>query len=186
MQIGMIGLGRMGAGMTRRLVRAGHVCVVTDRSPESVDTLAREGAIPSRSYADLASKLARPRAVWLMIPAAAVDRALEELLGLLDDGDVVIDGGNSYYRDDIDRAERLRARGIHYVDCGDERRGLRARARYCLMIGGEPETVARLDPVFGRSPPAPGRFLERPAASEGPAPRSSAISIAVPTGRDTS
>ena len=118
MQLGMIGLGRMGGNMVRRLLRGGHRCVVYATHHDSVTAMEGEGATGSASLADLASKLDKPRAVWLMVPAAVVDETLEQLLPALAPGDTVIDGGNSYYRDDLARAERLRARGIHYVDCG--------------------------------------------------------------------
>jgi 6-phosphogluconate dehydrogenase len=153
MQIGMIGLGRMGANMVRRLVRRGHECVVSDVSAEAVQELAKEGATASASLTDFVGKLRKPRAVWLMVPAAVVEETLVKLEELLEPGDIVVDGGNSYYRDDIDRAKRLAAKGLHYVDCGTSG-GVWGLARgYCLMIGGEPEVVTRLDPIFAALAP---------------------------------
>ncbi len=155
MQIGMIGLGRMGANMVRRLMDGGHQCVVHDVSADAIRAVAGEGAVAAATLDELVAKLARPRAVWLMVPAAVVDVSLEALAPRLDVGDTLIDGGNSYYRDDILRAEKLAARGIHYVDCGTSG-GVWGRERgYCLMIGGEPEVVKRLDPIFQTL--APGR-----------------------------
>jgi 6-phosphogluconate dehydrogenase len=164
MQIGMIGLGRMGANMVRRLMDGGHQCVVHDVSADAIRALAGPGAVPAVSLEELVAKLARPRAIWLMVPAAVVDTTLEALVPWLEAGDILIDGGNSYYRDDIVRADRLAARGIHYVDCGTSG-GVWGRERgYCLMIGGEPDAVKRLDPVFltlapgrGNLPPTRGR-----------------------------
>jgi 6-phosphogluconate dehydrogenase len=156
MQVGMIGLGRMGANMVRRLMRSGHECVVHDVSAEAVETLVREGAVGGASMDDFVARLRTPRAVWLMLPAAIVGTALDDLIERLAPGDVVIDGGNSYYRDDIDRAKRLAPRGIHYVDCGTSG-GLWGLERgYCLMIGGEPEVVSRLDPLFAALAPGAG------------------------------
>jgi 6-phosphogluconate dehydrogenase len=155
MQIGMIGLGRMGGNMVRRLMAAGHECVVRDVSADAIAGLAREGAVGSTSLDDFLGRLATPRVVWLMVPAGIVDATLEELVPKLAPGDVVVDGGNSYYRDDLDRAHRLAARKIHYVDCGTSG-GVWGRERgYCLMIGGEPDVVRRLDPIFAAL--APGR-----------------------------
>src|SRR5215469_5961812 len=155
MQLGMIGLGRMGANMVQRLLAGGHQCVVFDRSPKAVEELTRAKAVGASSVGDLVKKLDTPRAVWLMVPAAAVDAAIEELLPHLTPGDVVIDGGNSYYVDDIRRAQQLAGKSVHYVDVGTSG-GVWGRERgYCLMIGGEREVVARLDPVFAAL--APGR-----------------------------
>jgi 6-phosphogluconate dehydrogenase len=153
MQVGMIGLGRMGANMVRRLLRGGHRCVVYDVAPESVQALGREGAEGAASLDDFVARLPPPRAVWLMLPAAAVAAALEELLPRLAAGDAVVDGGNSYYRDDIERAQRLRARGLHYVDCGTSGGVFGLERGYCLMIGGEPDVVRRLDPLFATLAP---------------------------------
>jgi 6-phosphogluconate dehydrogenase len=164
MQIGLIGLGRMGANMARRLLRGGHECVVWNRSPGPVAELAKEGAVGAASLDDLVRRLAPPRAVWLMVPAAVVDAQLDDLAGRLAGGDVVIDGGNSFYRDDIERAKRLAAQGLHYLDCGTSGGVWGLERGYCLMIGGEADVVSRLDPIFatlapgtGSIPPPPGR-----------------------------
>jgi 6-phosphogluconate dehydrogenase len=164
MQIGMIGLGRMGANMVRRLLKAGHECVVFDRSSKVVEGLAREKAVGASSLQDLARKLQKPRAVWLMVPAAVVDSMIADLLPSLEEGDIVIDGGNSYYIDDLRRAKELLAKGIHYVDVGTSGGVYGLERGYCQMIGGEPETVKRLDPIFaalapeiGSAPRTPGR-----------------------------
>ncbi len=155
MELGMIGLGRMGGNMVRRLLRGGHRCVVHDRSPESVRALAKDGAIAGETLDDFVRALQPPRHVWLMVPAAAVDPALAELVTRLDDGDVAIDGGNSYFHDDLARAERLRDAGVHYVDCGVSGGVWGLERGYCLMIGGEDDVVRRLDPIF--SALAPGK-----------------------------
>ena len=155
MQIGMIGLGRMGANMVRRLLRGGHQCVVYDRNAEAVQTLAGEGATGAASLEDFIGKLNRPRAVWLMIPAALVDATLNDLAGKLDADDVIIDGGNSYYIDDIRRAQELKAKGLHYVDVGTSGGVWGLDRGYCQMIGGENEVVTRLDSIFRTL--APGR-----------------------------
>jgi 6-phosphogluconate dehydrogenase len=174
MQVGMIGLGRMGASMVRRLLRGGHACVVYDVSAAAVEALAREGATGAASVEDFAARLAPPRVVWLMVPAAAVDATLDALIPRLAAGDVVVDGGNSYYRDDIARAARLAPRGLHYVDCGTSGGVWGLERGYCLMIGGEAEVVARLDPLFrtlapgrGAAAPTPGRLVRRGTAEEG-------------------
>jgi len=153
MQLGMIGLGRMGANMVRRLMRQGHTCVVTNRNPEPTRQLATEGAIPASSYEDLVAKLGPPRAIWLMIPAGAVDEAINALAPRLQAGDVVVDGGNSHYHDDIRRAAALGERGIHYVDCGTSGGVWGLERGYCLMIGGPAEAVRLLDPVFATLSP---------------------------------
>ena len=148
MQVGMLGLGRMGANMTRRLMAAGHECVVHNRSPEPVDELAAEGATGAHSVEEFVTALATPRVIWMMVPAGVVDGVVESLTPLLDQGDIVIDGANSYYRDDLRRAKDLTERGLHYVDIGVSG-GVWGKDRgYCLMIGGETETVERLDPLF--------------------------------------
>jgi len=172
MQLGMIGLGRMGANMVRRLMKAGHDCVVYDVSPDSVKSLAGEGATGSESMADFVGKLEKPRSIWLMVPAAVVDGTLDELVPLLDEDDAVIDGGNSYYRDDITRAKRLAEDGIHYVDVGTSGGVWGLDRGYCLMIGGPDEAVGRLDPIFATLAPGvesagrtPGRSGD-PSASE--------------------
>ncbi|HEU4565353.1 MAG TPA: NAD(P)-binding domain-containing protein, partial [Gemmatimonadaceae bacterium] len=156
MQIGMIGLGRMGANMVRRLLRAGHDCVAYDRAAEAVRALEREGATGAASLADFVARLAPPRVVWLMVPAAAVDDTLAELAGELGAGDIVIDGGNSNYRDDIARARRLAADGIHYVDCGTSGGVWGLERGYCLMIGGDEKAVDHCAPLFASIAPGAG------------------------------
>ncbi|HET6203912.1 MAG TPA: decarboxylating 6-phosphogluconate dehydrogenase [Planctomycetota bacterium] len=156
MQVGMIGLGRMGANMVRRFMRGGHRCVVHDVSKDAVQALAGEGADGAASLDDLVARLGKPRIVWLMVPAAVVDATLDELVLRLASGDVVVDGGNSHYRDDIERAKRLTARGLHYVDCGTSGGVWGLERGYCLMIGGEPDVVRRLDPLFATLAPGLG------------------------------
>jgi 6-phosphogluconate dehydrogenase len=148
MELGMIGLGRMGTNMVRRLLRAGHQCVVYDLQPEAAQALVKEGAVGATSLEAFAQKLKKPRAVWMMVPAAVVDPTLIALIPLLERDDVVIDGGNSYYHDDIRRAAELKPKGIHYVDVGTSGGVWGAERGYCLMIGGEDPVVRRLDPVF--------------------------------------
>jgi 6-phosphogluconate dehydrogenase len=155
MQLGLIGLGRMGANMALRLVRAGHEVVVFDRNAAAVADLAKQGAVASHSMADLAAKLRGPRHVWLMIPAGVVDATIDELAPLLAGGDTVIDGGNSWYKDDIRRSKALAAKGLTYVDCGTSGGVWGLERGYCLMIGGDTVAVQRLDPVFKAL--APGR-----------------------------
>jgi 6-phosphogluconate dehydrogenase len=162
MQLGMIGLGRMGANMVRRLLKNGQQCVVFDRSPKSVHDLVKEGAQGASSLADLAKKLERPRAIWLMVPAAAVDQTIGELSPLLEKGDTIIDGGNSYYVDDIERAKGLRSLGIHYVDVGTSGGIWGLDRGYCMMIGGDTEIVQRLDPIFATLAPGPGEVPRTP------------------------
>jgi 6-phosphogluconate dehydrogenase len=158
MQLGMIGLGRMGANMVRRLLRDGHQCVVFDRSPDTVKELVNEQAIGAASLADLVKKLAKPRAVWLMVPAGVVDKSIADLLSLLEPGDILIDGGNSYYIDDIRRAKELTPKGIHYVDVGTSGGVWGLERGYCMMIGGEKEVVQRLDPIFATLAPGIGEI----------------------------
>ncbi len=172
MQLGMIGLGRMGANIVRRLMRDGHECVVYDVSADTVAELAAEGATPADSLADLASKLDAPRAAWVMVPAGYAGQTVMELAGHLEAGDIVIDGGNSYYRDDIDRAEELAPRGIHYVDIGTSGGVFGLERGYCMMIGGDDDAVARIDPILrtlapgvDAAPRTPGREGE-PAQPE--------------------
>ena len=162
MQLGMIGLGRMGANMVRRLIGGGHECVVFDMSPTAVEELAREQAIGASSLAEFVQKLAKPRAVWLMVPAAVVDTTIADLLPLLDSGDILIDGGNSYYVDDIRRAKELAPKGIDYVDVGTSGGVWGLERGYCMMIGGEPEVVHRLDPIFKRLAPGVGEIPRTP------------------------
>jgi 6-phosphogluconate dehydrogenase len=162
MQLGMIGLGRMGANMVHRLLAGNHQCVVFDRSPKAVEELTRAKAIGASSIADLVKKLEMPRAVWLMVPAAAVDATINDLVPLLSSGDILIDGGNSYYVDDIRRATELTPKGIHYVDVGTSG-GVWGRERgYCLMIGGEPAVVKHLDPIFATLAPGAGSIPRTP------------------------
>ena len=174
MQLGMIGLGRMGANMVRRLIGGGHTCVVFDRAPQAVAGLAKENAVGASSLADFAAKLVKPRAVWLMVPAAAVDATIADLLPLLEKDDVLIDGGNSHYVDDIRRAKELATKGIHYVDVGTSGGVWGLERGYCMMIGGERDVVERLDPIFKRLAPGrgdvprtPGREKAKGTAEEG-------------------
>ena len=154
MQLGMIGLGRMGANIVRRIMRDGHSAVVYDRDPAAVAALVSEGAIGATSLADLVAKMEQPRNVWIMVPAGAITQAVvDELGGLLAEGDTMIDGGNSYYRDDIRRAAALRPQGIHYVDCGTSGAVWGLERGYSLMIGGDDEAVNRLDPIWGSVAP---------------------------------
>ena len=162
MQVGMIGLGRMGGNMVRRFLRGGHACVVYDVSRDAVGALAKEGATGAASMDDFVARLARPRTVWLMVPAAVVDATLEGLVPRLAADDVVVDGGNSYYRDDVDRAKRLTARGLHYVDCGTSGGVWGLERGYCLMIGGEADVVRRLDPLFATLAPGAGTLARTP------------------------
>src|SRR5262245_7212406 len=162
MQLGMIGLGRMGANMVRRLIKNGHNCVVFDRSPETVSNLVKEKAIGAASLADFIKKLAKPRAIWLMVPAAVVDETISDLLPLLDAGDILIDGGNSYYVDDIRRAKDLAPKGIHYVDVGTSGGVWGLERGYCMMIGGETDVVKHLDPIFATLAPGAGEITRTP------------------------
>jgi 6-phosphogluconate dehydrogenase len=148
MELGMIGLGRMGINMVRRLLRAGHQCVVYDLHPEAVQALVKEGALGTNSLEDFASKLKAPRAVWMMVPAAVVDPTLKTLIPFLEADDVIIDGGNSYYHDDIRRATELKPKGIHYVDAGTSGGVWGSERGYCLMIGGDDAVVHRVEPIF--------------------------------------
>ncbi|HKW02344.1 MAG TPA: decarboxylating 6-phosphogluconate dehydrogenase [Vicinamibacterales bacterium] len=162
MQLGMIGLGRMGANMVRRLMRNGHDCVVSDVSADAVAQLVKEGATGSSSLADFTAKLKTPRAICMMVPAAIVDSILDKLVPLVGKGDVVIDGGNSHYQDDIARAKRLQPMGIHYVDMGTSGGVWGLERGYCLMIGGEKDVVSRLDPIFKSLSPGPGQIVKTP------------------------
>ncbi len=167
MQLGMIGLGRMGANMVRRLMRGGHECVVFDVSPKAVQDLADNGAKGARSLQEFTAQLAKPRAVWMMVPAAVVDRTIADLEPHLDPGDVIIDGGNSYYIDDIRRAKALADKGLHYVDVGTSGGVWGLERGYCMMIGGETGAVARLDPVFATLAPGPGAISPTPGRATG-------------------
>src|ERR1700726_4944878 len=156
MQIGMIGLGRMGANMVRRLIRKGHSCVVFNRSPQAVNELVKEKAIGAASLADVVKKLEKPRAIWLMMPAAVVDDSIADLSPHLEAGDILIDGGNSYYVDDLRRAKQLAPQKIHYVDVGTSGGVWGLERGYCMMIGGEAEVIQRLDPIFAALAPGIG------------------------------
>src|SRR5216684_891065 len=162
MQLGMIGLGRMGANMVRRLLKGGHECVVFDMSAKAVSEMAKEKAIGSASLAEFAKKLTKPRAVWLMVPAGVVDKSIADLLPHLESGDILIDGGNSYYVDDIRRAKELKSKGIHYMDVGTSGGVWGLERGYCMMIGGEPEAVKRLDPIFATLAPGVGDIPRTP------------------------
>src|SRR6202050_2910616 len=166
MQLGMIGLGRMGANMVRRLMKAGHECAVFDMSPASVQALAKEGATGGSSLDDFIAKLKQPRAIWLMVPAAVVDSTLAQLTPKLQKDDIIIDGGNSYYIDDIRRGRELKPKGIHYVDVGTSGGVWGLERGYCLMIGGETEPVTHLDPIFSALAPGLGN-IERTAGRDG-------------------
>jgi 6-phosphogluconate dehydrogenase len=156
MQLGMIGLGRMGANLVRRLMRDGHSCVAYDVNPPAVDALAAEGATGARTLEEFVGALTTPRAVWVMVPAAMVQQTIDSLVPLLDQGDIIIDGGNSYYRDDIHRAAQLKEHGIHYVDCGTSGGVWGLDRGFCLMIGGEDAVVTHLDPIFRTIAPGVG------------------------------
>jgi 6-phosphogluconate dehydrogenase len=174
MQLGMIGLGRMGANLVRRLMRDGHSCVVYDRSADAVKSLAGEGAAGAASLEDFVAKLEKPRAVWIMVPAGAVQSTIDSLKPLLEPGDILIDGGNSYYRDDIDRAKDLLVNNLHYVDVGTSGGVYGLERGFCLMIGGETEPVEHLDPLFktiapgvGTAEPTPSRTKKDGTAQDG-------------------
>ena len=162
MQLGMIGLGRMGSNMVRRLLKNGHDCVVYDRSQDAVKQLVKEKASGAESLAEFVRKLATPRAIWLMVPAAVVDQSIADLLPLLAQGDILIDGGNSYYVDDIPRAKELAAKGVHYIDVGTSGGVWGLERGYCMMIGGEPDVVRRLDPIFATLAPGVGNIPRTP------------------------
>src|SRR5271167_4948495 len=162
MQLGMVGLGRMGANMVRRLIRGGHECVVFDMFPKAVQELAAEKATPSSSLEDLVKKMAKPRAVWLMVPAAVVDETIAKVLPSLEGGDILIDGGNAYYIDDIRRAQALAAKQIHYVDEGTSGGVWGLERGYCMMIGGEEQVVKHLDPIFATLAPGLGNIPRTP------------------------
>jgi 6-phosphogluconate dehydrogenase len=165
-QLGMIGLGRMGANMVRRLLKGGHQCVVFDRSAQAVAELAKEKAVGAASLAEFVKSLTKPRAVWLMVPVGAVDQTIADLLTHLERGDILIDGGNSYYVDDIRRARELTPRGVHYVDVGTSGGVWGLERGYCMMIGGEAEAVQRLDPIFATLAPGRGDIPRTPGRDE--------------------
>ncbi|HZT18218.1 MAG TPA: decarboxylating 6-phosphogluconate dehydrogenase [Dongiaceae bacterium] len=174
MQLGMIGLGRMGANMVRRLLKGGHQCAVFDMSAKAIEEMVKERAVGAASLAELGKKLAKPRAIWLMVPAGVVDRTIADLLPHLERGDILIDGGNSYYIDDIRRARELAPKGIHYVDVGTSGGVWGLERGYCMMIGGETDVVRHLDPIFatlapgrGEIPRTPGREKAGGTAEEG-------------------
>jgi len=169
MQFAMIGLGRMGSNMARRLMKAGQACVVYDLSPKAVGELEKAGATGCSSFADLATKLTKPRTIWLMVPAGVVDQTLAELTPVLEAGDTIIDGGNSYYVDDIRRAKELSAKGIHYVDVGTSGGVWGLERGYCMMIGGENDVVQRLDPIFAALAPGAGDIARTPGRDKLPA-----------------
>src|SRR5215831_13437335 len=158
----MIGLGRMGANMVRRLLKSGHECVVFDMSAAAVAELVKEKATGAGSLAEFVKKLSKPRAVWLMVPAAVVDKSIADLLPHLESGDILIDGGNSYYIDDIRRARELKPKGLHYVDVGTSGGVWGLERGYCMMVGGEPEVVRRLEPIFATLSPGPGDIPRTP------------------------
>ena len=166
MQLGMVGLGRMGANMVRRLLKTGHDCVVFDMSPAAVSELTRENAVGATSLSDLVKKLENPRAVWLMVPAAVVDKTIADILPALEPGDILIDGGNSYYIDDIRRAKELAPKRIHYVDVGTSGGIWGLERGYCMMIGGEPQVVTHLDPLFAALAPGRGEISCTPGREE--------------------
>ncbi len=165
MQLAMVGLGRMGANMVRRLMAAGHQCVVYDVSPDAVRSLEHEGAEAAQSLDDLVAKLPPPRSVWIMVPAAITGDMVDQIAGRLQPGDIIIDGGNSYYRDDIDRAEALRPKGIHYVDVGTSGGVFGLERGYCLMMGGDEDAIDRLSPVFTTLAPGMGSAERTPGRS---------------------
>src|ERR1700722_11154133 len=166
MQLGMVGLGRMGANMVRRLLKGGHQCVVFDMSPKAVNELVQEKATGSSSQQDFVAKLDKPRAIWLMVPAAVVDQTIDGLLPHLEPEDILIDGGNSYYVDDIRRAKELTVKGIHYVDVGTSGGVWGLERGYCMMIGGEDAKVKHLDPIFATLAPGPGSIARTPGREQ--------------------
>ncbi|WOO40275.1 phosphogluconate dehydrogenase (NAD(+)-dependent, decarboxylating) [Rubellicoccus peritrichatus] len=167
MQLGMVGLGRMGANIVRRLMNNGHTCVVYDTNPETVAELVKDGAIGSTSLEDFVSKLEKPKAAWVMIPAAITDKVVSQLADLMEEDDIIIDGGNSYFRDDRRRAGELKPKGIHYIDCGTSGGVWGLERGYCLMIGGEKKPVQHLDPIFATIAPGEGNIEKTPGRPDG-------------------
>jgi len=187
MQIGMVGLGRMGGNIVRRLMRNGHQCVVFDQSTVSIKALADEGANGSVDLKTLVTQLEKPRAVWIMLPAGDItEQTVAQLGELFDAGDIIIDGGNSFYKDDIRRAQALRAKAIHYVDCGTSGGVWGLERGYCMMIGGEKEAVDYLDPIFAALAPGPGTIPVTPGAKAATLALSAVISTAARMAPDTS
>ncbi|HEY8515721.1 MAG TPA: decarboxylating 6-phosphogluconate dehydrogenase [Candidatus Binatia bacterium] len=166
MQLGMIGLGRMGFNIVKRLMRAGHTCVVYDQNQKAVADLVKEGATGAANLDEFVQKLEKPRAAWIMVPAAVTDTVINELAPRLEQGDIIIDGGNSYFRDDRRRAKELLPKGIHYIDCGTSGGVWGLERGYCLMIGGEPEPVKHLDPIFKAIAPGRGNIERTPGAEK--------------------
>ncbi|HEY7660420.1 MAG TPA: decarboxylating 6-phosphogluconate dehydrogenase [Actinomycetota bacterium] len=166
MQLGMVGLGRMGANLSRRLMRAGHEVVAYDVSPDSVRLLEGEGAVGTGSLEEFVGALSKPRAAWVMVPAAFAEQTTDAIAELMEDGDIVIDGGNSYYRDDVDRAERYAAKGVHFVDVGTSGGVFGLERGFCLMIGGEAEIVRHLDPIFATIAPGIGAASRTPGRTD--------------------
>ncbi len=181
MQMGMIGLGRMGANMVRRLLKGGHQCVVFDMSPKAVTELTENNAVGSSSLGGLMTKLTKSRAVWLMVPAAVVDKTIADLVPHLEPEDILIDGGNSYYIDDIRRAKQLASKGIHYVDVGTSGGVWGLERGYCMMIGGEDEIVKHLDPIFASLAPGVGDIPRTPGREKAGVPPSRVFYIVGPT-----
>src|SRR5580704_14786325 len=167
MQIGMVGLGRMGANMVRRLIKGGHDCVVFDMSPKAVQGLEAEKAMGALDLKDLVNKLEKPRAIWLMVPAGVVDQTISHIAPLLEPGDILIDGGNSYYIDDIRRAKDLTSKDLHYVDVGTSGGVWGLERGYCMMIGGEAQIVGHLDPIFRTLAPGAGEIARTPGRQDG-------------------
>ncbi len=187
MQLGMVGLGRMGANMVRRLQRGGHACVVFNLNPENVSRLVSEGATGAHSIEDFVGKLSSPRAAWMMVPAGeATDRTVQELASHMDRPDIIIDGGNSHFKDDVRRARTLREKGIRYVDVGTSGGIWGVERGYCLMIGGDPETVEYLEPLFETLAPGGETSPELPAVRPGTVLRKRGISAAADPARDIS
>ncbi len=167
MQLGMVGLGRMGANIVRRLMKNGHTCVVFDTNPDSIAELEKEGAVGATTLKEFVDKLEKPKAAWVMIPAAITEKVVMELADLMGEGDIIIDGGNSYFRDDRRRAGLLKPKGIHYIDCGTSGGVWGLERGYCLMIGGEKEPVQHLDPIFATIAPGEGDIEKTPGRPEG-------------------